>query len=207
MLIIDTAKSKTYIALIWQNKVFKRVLDIQTKVSENLLPNIESLLNEASIDLKDIKKLCIVTGPGSFTGLRVGISTIKAFAQALNIKVVGKNSFEVLSNVVKDGVVVLKCTNSSRYYCEFNSGQISEIGVINNDNLDKFAEKQLYQLEEEFLENLNDNCNIITNYMDILIEYFNNIEDTEFQEYKTIEPYYVQLSQAELNLCKKGENK
>jgi tRNA threonylcarbamoyladenosine biosynthesis protein TsaB len=57
--------------------------------SENLIPNIEFIINESGKSLKDIGLIAVSIGPGSFTGLRVGLLTAKGLALANNIPVVG----------------------------------------------------------------------------------------------------------------------
>jgi tRNA threonylcarbamoyladenosine biosynthesis protein TsaB len=52
--------------------------------SNTLLKDIDKLLNEARLDLSDIDLFAVATGPGSFTGLRIGIATVKALAATLN---------------------------------------------------------------------------------------------------------------------------
>ena len=65
--------------------------------SQTLLPMIDKMLKEANVDIKDIDAFAITNGPGSFTGLRIGISTIRAFAQAMNKPVVAVNTLEALA--------------------------------------------------------------------------------------------------------------
>ncbi len=205
MLIIDTTKQNTYLALVCDEKVYKKTLQVQTKVSESLLPAIEQVLQEASIDLNNIECLCVVTGPGSFTGIRVGLATIKAFAQALDLKVINRNSFEVILNSVDNGVILFKCTNSSQYFAKLENHQIVEVGVIANSELNKFDKIQVYELVNE-ASNLEIGTNKIENYIDILVDYFTKEgKKADYQLYSTIEPYYLQLSQAELNLNDEGK--
>ena len=77
---LDTSKSKTYIVLINDDKEIVKVLEETRKVSENLLVEIDSLLKSENIELNDIDYLGAITGPGSFTGIRIGMATIKAFS-------------------------------------------------------------------------------------------------------------------------------
>lgn len=57
--------------------------------SEQLLPKIDSMLSKLSMALSDIDNFVCVTGPGSFTGIRIGVNTVRAFAYALKKKVYG----------------------------------------------------------------------------------------------------------------------
>jgi tRNA threonylcarbamoyl adenosine modification protein YeaZ len=59
-----------------------------------LLPNLVCLLQQAKVELGSIEEIVVAKGPGSFNGLRVGISTAKGLASALNIPLLGVNTLE-----------------------------------------------------------------------------------------------------------------
>jgi len=59
--------------------------------SQKLLPLISESLKKQKIDFKDITQIEVETGPGSFTGLRIGVSVANALGWALGVKVNGKN--------------------------------------------------------------------------------------------------------------------
>ncbi len=67
--------------------------------SEQLLPTVDSLLKKNNISLSDIDFFAVTVGPGSFTGIRIGLATIKAFALVHRKKVVGLSTLEVLAQV------------------------------------------------------------------------------------------------------------
>lgn len=70
--------------------------DVKTH-SENLMPLIDSALNKSNKNLSDINLIACDNGPGSFTGIRIGISTVKALAEAKNIPVISCSSLEALA--------------------------------------------------------------------------------------------------------------
>ncbi|MFW5999320.1 MAG: tRNA (adenosine(37)-N6)-threonylcarbamoyltransferase complex dimerization subunit type 1 TsaB [Halanaerobiaceae bacterium] len=65
--------------------------------SERLLPVIAKLFSELEYRIEDVKGLAVTTGPGSFTGLRIGLSTVKAFARALGIPVYAVPTLDLLA--------------------------------------------------------------------------------------------------------------
>jgi tRNA threonylcarbamoyladenosine biosynthesis protein TsaB len=65
--------------------------------SERLMPMIDRVLKEAQMEPQSLEGLAISIGPGSFTGLRVGLSTAKGLAFALGLPVVGVSTLEVLA--------------------------------------------------------------------------------------------------------------
>lgn len=104
--------------------------------SENLMPLIQELFSKTGLQLKDIDLLVCDKGPGSFTGIRIGIATVMAFADSLNIPVVGINSLEALAYNLR------KIAHDKSYICS--------IIDCKNDNC-YFA---LYEKKDGILENL-----------------------------------------------------
>ncbi len=91
-LLIDTSqREQIRIALVRQGQEIldEQVLKIKQAHSEKLLPLIEKILVRNKLALKRLKGLYVARGPGSFTGVRVGVATANALAYALNIPVKG----------------------------------------------------------------------------------------------------------------------
>ena len=65
--------------------------------SEKLFEVIESVLQQASISKNELKAIAVSAGPGSFTGLRIGMSAAKGIAQALSIPIISVPTFEALA--------------------------------------------------------------------------------------------------------------
>lgn len=66
-----------------------RAGDAQVSHSTDLLENIRALLTEAGLRLDDVELFAVANGPGSFTGLRIGVATIKSFAATLSRPAIG----------------------------------------------------------------------------------------------------------------------
>jgi len=67
-----------------------------------LLPAVELGLRAAGATLREVGLLAVASGPGSFTGVRVGLTTVKAWAELFGIKVVGVSRLEVMARQVAD---------------------------------------------------------------------------------------------------------
>lgn len=72
-------------------------LNIRSTHSERLLPAIEQVLTDAELTLDNIEGVSVVTGPGSFTGLRIGVATAKGFGFAKQIPLVGVTTLQALA--------------------------------------------------------------------------------------------------------------
>ncbi|MBO5926606.1 MAG: tRNA (adenosine(37)-N6)-threonylcarbamoyltransferase complex dimerization subunit type 1 TsaB [Clostridia bacterium] len=96
-LAVDTSGEHLTVLLIDGERVDGEYLsELNLRHSTMLMPTIEKVLNKSGVSIYDIDVFACVVGPGSFTGIRIGISTIKAFSYANNKKVLPVTSFEVL---------------------------------------------------------------------------------------------------------------
>ncbi len=91
ILALDTSTPITELFLAESGgKILKQIkAETGNQLSEQLLQIIEDALKDADLKLSNLTGLIFVSGPGSFTGLRIGASTINALAYSLNIPVVG----------------------------------------------------------------------------------------------------------------------
>lgn len=128
VLAIDTSSKLCSVAILEDTNLIKKFeLDNGLTHSETLMPLIQQLLKECELTLNDIDLLVSDVGPGSFTGIRIGVSSCKAFSDSLNIPCVGISSLEVLAyNIKKDGIIcsTIDCKNDSCYFAlyELNNG-------------------------------------------------------------------------------------
>ena len=95
---IETSTFAGSVALLDDYKLLgEYTFNIGPKHNEKLVPSIDYLLSDLQVDKKELDAIAVTVGPGSFTSLRVGVSTAKALSYSLNIKVVGVSSLEVLA--------------------------------------------------------------------------------------------------------------
>ena len=93
-LAIDCAVSKIAIAARYDEKTVKLVYDIGIKQSEKLLPAVDFVMRELQLVPSQLDFSCLTLGPGTFTGLRLGLSTLKALNLACGVPVYGIPSLE-----------------------------------------------------------------------------------------------------------------
>jgi len=80
LLAIETATAVTRVALLDGERVLAEVEDAERAHAAALLPAVERALDDAALTLSDVEGFAVSIGPGSFTGLRIGLATLKAFA-------------------------------------------------------------------------------------------------------------------------------
>ena len=109
LLVVDTATTRALVVIGDPNGTprAERTWVAGYRHGEELLVRIEGLLRDESVATADLGGLVVGTGPGAFTGLRVGIATVKALAHALRIPVVGVGTGEALLAAAGGGPRVL----------------------------------------------------------------------------------------------------
>ena len=120
ILSIDTTSNICGVSILDDtNLIYKLDINTGRTHSENLMPLIKDVLEKTNLTLQDINLIVCDKGPGSFTGIRIGVATAKAFHDSLGIPCVGVNSLETLAyNVEFDGFIasILDCKNNNCYF-------------------------------------------------------------------------------------------
>lgn len=126
LLAIDTSTNYLSLAVTNGDKViarFHRKADMSH--SSLLVPMIEKVLKKAKMKLKDIDGFCVSIGPGSFTGLRIGVTTVKGLAYALKKPIVAVPTLDAIADNARNfaGLVcpVLDAKKKKVYACLYKS--------------------------------------------------------------------------------------
>lgn len=97
ILAIDTTTKKANVGVKTKELVKVKSIDNEVTHSEKLLPLINETLAECNLNIKDLDCIAVTTGPGSFTGIRIGLATTKALAKVINAKIFSMDSLELLA--------------------------------------------------------------------------------------------------------------
>ena len=125
ILALDCAVSRISLAVKTDNKFISTTYDIGMRQSEILVPAIDEILKKAEISAADLNVSCLTIGPGSFTGLRLGISALKAIELAYNVPVYGISSLEAYAYPYKNfDTALLSCidANKDKFYARIEKG-------------------------------------------------------------------------------------
>ena len=180
---------------------------MDSSFSEHIMPSIFDVLNRSNLNIKDIDCFGIVTGPGSFTGIRIGMAVLKGMMCAQNTKCVDVNSFEIISYNIKDNnfIVVLDSGNAEHYYAIFKDKNCSEYGFSKIENLKEFADKNNLKIycstaEKTIFENYGYvlKVDIEKDTLPNLIE--QKALQNQFTQISQLSPIYIKQSQAEIGL-------
>lgn len=166
------------------------------KHSTALMPCVEELCLKANFDIKDADFLVAVVGAGSFTGIRIGVSTVKAMCFAFNKPCLAVTSFDTLAYNKKGGKVlsVIDAKHDGFYVCGYDEGKVvlepsyimrSEVEKL-LDEYDGVAETEIKGLSVTPVSVVDGLINAIECKIDCVT---NNVE--------ALTPLYVRKSQAE----------
>ena len=189
ILSIDTSSDICGVSILESENLICK-LDSNTKRthSENLMPMIEQAFSKSNLSLHDIDLLVCDKGPGSFTGIRIGIATVMAFRDSFDITCVGISSLEALAyntrNIVKNNSYVcsiIDCKNDNCYFALYknNDGIFEELIEPQTESiestlsiLDSYCKDSIEDFENTTITFVGDGCKI---YKDKISNYFTNV--------------------------------
>lgn len=199
-LAFDTSGSHLTTILIKDGEEFYNYLeDCHLKHSILLMQEVEKLFEEAKLTPKDIDVFGCTIGPGSFTGIRIGVSTVKAFSYANSKKVLGVTSFDVL--VGNDKRKVLTCIDAGHdnyYVAGYVSGEIILSPTFVTIDDVKELSKEYIVLASKEIEGVETN---IRSLKEGFIEAIKKNICKAVDDREQIVPMYIKRSQAEENRC------
>lgn len=199
-LYIDTSSSYLYTAIVEDNKLISSISEeYGQNLSEVALPKIASMFESNNLNPKDIQKIIVVNGPGSFTGIRIGITIAKIYAWSLNIEITTITSLEAMAVSSNKNLIHIPLLNARRGYVYS--------AIYDND-------KTILKPQHIKLEELMNYVNKIDNYEFISNDKFENISSVSayspdyikiIEKYKnkkavnphSVNPDYLKLTEAE----------
>ncbi len=122
---VDTSESLGGVALIdGERLAAKRMMDKPLTHAERLFPLIEEILEACAMNKSQVELVSINRGPGSFTGLRIGLAAMKGFCQSLDVPLIGVDGTQVYRQLVAEDQRVCVVLSSRRdlYYVRWFGG-------------------------------------------------------------------------------------
>lgn len=206
---IETATKNCSVALAKEGLtvIYKEIAEEGFSHAERLHVFIEELIHEAGISFQDVKAIAVSQGPGSYTGLRIGVSAAKGLCYALNIPLIAVDTLKVLASQanVDNGLIVpmLDARRMEVYSAIFNAKlekqREIQAEVITENSFEDIIEK-VY-----FVGDCVDKCKaVLTKPNFIFLEEtkypsakemsaisFSKFQNSDFQDVAYFEPYYL----------------
>ncbi len=200
-LIINTSNKVLDIVLQKEGQVFSSSSSNDAHHNEVLIPMIDNLLSANNVTVNDIDRFGVVVGPGSFTGIRVGVATIKAFRDVTKASAYGINNLDLLFALATnqfDEVEAVAIAGSGNTY--FVARLVNNVVYKYDRNLTLAELKEIAPNGKiaMFEEDKNIKALVVKFDANIIIDCLNKSKD------QTLTPVYYQLSQAEREKLKAG---
>ena len=147
---IETATKNCSVALAKEGKTIfsKEIAEQGYSHAEKLHVFIETIIQEAGITFQDLKAIAVSQGPGSYTGLRIGVSAAKGLCYALQIPLIAVDTLTALAHQVKEknGIIIpmIDARRMEVYSAIFNS----ELQMIREVQAEILTENSFEQIQE-----------------------------------------------------------
>ncbi|MFI3167944.1 MAG: tRNA (adenosine(37)-N6)-threonylcarbamoyltransferase complex dimerization subunit type 1 TsaB [Bacillota bacterium] len=217
ILAIDTSTKDLLMAVQCENQTTHSVSTQSLQHSKILFTDLESLLEKAGIDKTKIDVIAVNLGPGSFTGIRIGVVFAKGMAYALGTKLVSADAFTCVASERKDLLpagIICEERNGGGYFAiakeENGEVEISHRGVYKSEEIEKLMQKE--NIQNLLCSSENKIGAQVVSGINGLLEIANKaIQKGDFNSIEQLEPVYIKKSQAEEQLEEKlkkiSENK
>lgn len=198
---IDTTSSYLYAGLVRDNTLLSSCKkNLGKELSIYTTMEVDKIFNEANIKPEDIDKIIVVNGPGSFTGIRIGVTLAKIYAWAKNIPITTITSLEAMAKSIKSDKLIVPIINARREACW--------AAIYDNDNvilkgqyltIEKLK-LMLLGLNKEYIFVSNDKFDFeVEEYDPDILNIVNYYKDKECINPHLVNPEYLKLTEAEEN--------
>lgn len=97
LLALETTDAQASVALYRKGAVYEKLINSDRRHEETVMPAVADFMQVEQAELNELEGLCVDVGPGSFTGVRIGVCHANAMAYALGIPVISVNALEALA--------------------------------------------------------------------------------------------------------------
>ena len=200
-LYIDTSSSFLYTSIVDENTILGEIKEeYGQSLSEVALPKIVSLFEKNNLKPTDIDKIIVVNGPGSFTGIRIGITIAKVYAWSLKLPITTIYSLEAMA---------ISSENNKYHVPIINARRGFVFAAIYDENYNVVLKPQHIKLDD-LKEKLNDISNYefitndefediteVTKYDPNMLKIVNKYKNKESVNPHGVNPEYLKLTEAE----------
>lgn len=204
---IDTTSSYLYTGIVKDNKLLiEKKKNLGKSLSIETVNIVSDMFNEVNIKPDDIDKIIVVNGPGSFTGIRIGVTLAKIFAWTKNISITTITSLEAMAKSIKTDKLIVPIINARREACYAaiydGDKTILEGKYLTIEKLKMF----LIGLNKEYVFVSNDNFSFkVEKYNPDILKIVNFYQDKESINPHLVNPVYLKLTEAEENRLKDND--
>ena len=206
---LETATKNCSVALAKDGKTIacKEIAAQNFSHAEKLHVFIEEILSENNIQFSDLNAIAVSQGPGSYTGLRIGVSSAKGFCYALNIPMIAIDTLQLLAKQIQieDGIIIpMIDARRMEVFSAFYDKNHNQIRATQAEIIDETSYKEITEKihligdgTEKFINTLTDDKFIF--HSNVVFPSANEMSQLSFEKYKIsdfvdvayFEPYYL----------------
>ena len=201
ILYIDTSSSFLYSAIVEDNNLIASINEeYGQSLSEVALPRIVEMFEKNNLSPKDVDKIIVVNGPGSFTGVRIGITISKVYAWSCNIPITTITALEAMSLSSDNNKVHVPIINARRGYV-YTAIYDTDMNILLKPQHIPFAnlKEKLKEIDNyEFISNDEFDEELeLTSYSPNYLRIIETYKDKENINPHAVNPDYLKLTEAE----------
>ena len=206
---LETATKNCSVALAKDGKTItcKEIAAQNFSHAEKLHVFIEEILNENNVQFSDLNAIAVSQGPGSYTGLRIGVSSAKGLCYALNIPMIAIDTLQLLAKQIQieDGIIIpMIDARRMEVFSAFYDKNHNQIRATQAEIIDETSYKEITEKihligdgTEKFINTLTDDKFIF--HSNVVFPSANEMSQLSFEKYKIsdfvdvayFEPYYL----------------
>lgn len=204
ILYIDTSSSYLYAAIVSDNEVKEEIKqEYGHELSKVALPEIVTMFESSNITPQDITKIIVVNGPGSFTGIRIGITIAKVYAWSLKVPITTVTSLEAMAASSEKDLVRVPIIDARRGFCyaaifDENDKAVLEPTYITYEKLEeKLKNISRYKIISNDQGKLPIKAEVMESYDPNFIEIVKEFKNKNKINPHAVNPNYLKLTEAE----------
>ncbi len=203
ILYIDTSTDYLYTGIVSDNVLLAEIKQrFSHDLSKYALYEISEMLRKANINPTEVDKIIVVNGPGSFTGIRVGMTIAKIYAYTLKKKIISISSLDAMQISTSSNNLIVPVIDARRGFVyagiyQDNNELLKKQYIKFEDLLDNLNN---YQKEYTIVSNDNLKIDNVVSYNPDILKIVNTYKDNEDINPHLVEPNYLKLTEAEENL-------
>ena len=199
-LFIDTSMMNVSISIVKDNKILSIIQEeIPNEHSKYVTSYVRKVIDDAGIDANDLDKILVVNGPGSFTGVRIGVTIAKTYGYLINKNIIPVSSLKSLAISSKRNELVMSVISANRnnYYVGIYDSEYNEViqeQFVSRDRLlELISEYNPYIVSNDFdVVGVNKFNKVNLDVLEI-VNYYKNMDSVN---YHALVPNYLKLPQA-----------
>lgn len=206
-LFLDSSDKKVIVALLSGGKLIDSIIEENDNhLSEKFLPMIERIIAKNQLQIDNIDAICVINGPGSFTGVRVGVTTAKVMAWGLKKRIIPISELALLATTLTNKKYIVPYIDARRnaVYAGIYDKNLNSVMADAYISIDNLMKKIDHIEDVEFVSYYNNIEHTIEPNIDIEKIVQKHYNDEGINPHQVV-PNYLKRTEAEENYDKRSE--